>query len=163
MKHRKSTLIAACAAAGLMASGAEARELIYGSWVSPKHGINVDALPPMFKGVAKDTNGAITWKLVPGGALVKGFTTLSGIRDGLIDAGLAIAVFSSKNTPSTALIHSTLVAGDDNVATTGAQNETVIPGDSPSYTFREAYNSMGASKSGDFLGKPVLVDFWGTK
>ena len=126
MKHRKSYLIAACAATALMVSGADARELVYGSWVSPKHGINVNALPPLFKGVAKDTNGSITWKLVAGGALVKGFTTLSGIRDGLIDAGLAISVFTPKNSPSTALIHSTLVAGDDNVATTGAQNEAVM-------------------------------------
>jgi TRAP-type C4-dicarboxylate transport system substrate-binding protein len=104
----------------------QARELVYGSWVSPKHGVNVDALPVLFKGVAKDTNGSITWRLVAGGALVKGRTTLAGIRDGLIDAGLGISVFSAKKTPSTAMIHSTLVGGEDNVAVTGAQNETVM-------------------------------------
>jgi TRAP-type C4-dicarboxylate transport system substrate-binding protein len=119
-------LAATCAAVFAFATEAGARELVYGSWVSPKHGVNEDALPPLFKGVAKDTNSEITWKLVPGGALVNGNTTLAGIRDGLIDAGFGISVFTMKNTPSTALLHSTLVDGDDNVATTGAQNEVVL-------------------------------------
>lgn len=126
MKQLKLLLVAVGATVALTASPSDARELIYGSWVSPKHGVNADALPPLFKGVAKDTKGSITWKLVPGGALVKGRTTLSGLRDGLIDAGLAISVFSTKNTPSTAMLHSTFIAGADNVATTAAQNETVL-------------------------------------
>ena len=119
MKYNKTFLVAAAASVALLANAANVRELVYGSWVSPKHGINADALPVMFKGVAKDTKGAITWKLVAGGALVKGRTTLGGLRDGLIDGGLAISVFSVTNTPSTALIHSTLLAGEDNVAATG--------------------------------------------
>ena len=44
-----------------------------------------------------------------------------------------------------------------------AQSDTVIPGDSPAYSFRTAYNAMGAVGNEDFLGKPVLVEFWGTK
>ena len=126
MTYFRDCLAGVCAAGLLVASDAGARELVYGSWVSPKHGVNEDALPPLFAGVAKDTNGEITWKLVPGGALVTGTTTLAGLRDGLIDAGLGISVFTMDKTPSTAMIHSTLVDGDDNVAATGAQNETVL-------------------------------------
>ena len=120
------SIAAAALIAGLASGTAHARELVYGSWVSPKHGVNVDALPHLFNGVAKDTNGAITWKLVPGGQLVKGRNTLAGIRDGLIDAGLTIAVYTPKDVPSTALVFSTLLFGDDVVAATGAQLETVL-------------------------------------
>ncbi len=126
MKNRKIMAAAVLGTALLAGTGVQARELVYGSWVSPKHGINADALPVMFNGVKKDTNGSITWKLVAGGALVKGRTTLAGLRDGLIDAGLGISVFSAKKTPTTAMIHSTLIGGSDNVAVTGAQNETVL-------------------------------------
>jgi len=126
MKHLKIMAAAVLGIAFLAATGAQARELVYGSWVSPKHGINSDALPVLFNGVKKDTNGSITWKLVAGGALVKGRTTLAGIRDGLIDAGLGISVFSAKKTPTTAMIHSTLIGGEDNVAVTAAQNEVLM-------------------------------------
>ncbi|MFP6735426.1 MAG: C4-dicarboxylate TRAP transporter substrate-binding protein [Rhodospirillales bacterium] len=126
MKHLRIMAVAVSGIALLAATGVQARELVYGSWVSPKHPINSKALPILFSGVKKETKGAITWKLVPGGALVKGRTTLAGIRDGLIDAGLGISVFNAKKTPSTAMIHSTLVGGSDNVAATGAQNETVM-------------------------------------
>jgi hypothetical protein len=37
-------------------------------------------------------------------------------------------------------------------------------GDSPNYTFREApVNSMGVKSLKDLRGKPVLVEFWGTR
>ena len=40
----------------------------------------------------------------------------------------------------------------------------VQPGDKPEYTWRsELFNGMGASSLADFRGKPVLIDFWGTK
>ncbi|MBC8370274.1 MAG: hypothetical protein H8E25_09755 [Planctomycetes bacterium] len=44
-----------------------------------------------------------------------------------------------------------------------ANAQTVGPGDSPSYAFEQAYNSMGSLKSLDFLGKPVFIEFWGTR
>lgn len=126
MKQLKIICVAVMAIAVLAATSVQARELIYGSWVSPKHGVMVDALPILFKGVFKDTNGAVKWKLVAGGQLVKGKNTLAGIRDGLIDAGLTISVYTVKNTPSNALIHSTLIFGNDVVAATGAYMETVL-------------------------------------
>jgi TRAP-type C4-dicarboxylate transport system substrate-binding protein len=63
---------------------------------------------------------------VAGGALVKGKNTLAGVKDGLVDAGLDIALYAVKSTPSTAVIFSTLVFGSDVVATTGAQMETAL-------------------------------------
>ena len=126
MKHRNTFLIAACAAAALMVSGADARELIYGSWVSPKHPVMSIALPHLFKGVAKDTGGAITWKMVAGGQLVNGRGTLAGLRDGLIDAGMGIPSYTPKHLPATNSVFSSLVFGDDIVAAGGATTETAL-------------------------------------
>lgn len=126
MKSPIKYALATAVAAALMTTAAQARDLVYGSWVSPKHGVNVDALPHMFKGVEKDTNGKVKWKLVAGGQLVKGRNTIDGIKDGLVDAGLVIAVYTPKKLPSTALVFSTLIFGDDVVATTGAQMETTL-------------------------------------
>lgn len=45
-----------------------------------------------------------------------------------------------------------------------AAQSTVVPGDQPSYTWRsELFQGAGAISLEDFRGKPVLVDFWGTK
>lgn len=125
MKFLKTAAILSVAVA-FAAAPAAARDLVYGSWVSPKHGVNADALPHMFNGVAKDTKGAVKWKLVAGGQLVKGRNTLDGIKDGLVDAGLVIAVYTAKKLPSTAMVFSTLIFGDDVVATTAAQMETTL-------------------------------------
>jgi len=41
---------------------------------------------------------------------------------------------------------------------------TVAPGDSPSYSWRSApFQANGPVSLEDFRGKPVLIDFWGTR
>jgi len=107
-------------------SGAEARELVYGSWLSPRHGLNRVALPILFEGVARDTQGAIEWKLVAGGQLADGRSTPKAVRDGLIDAGFGIAPYVANRLPATNMIFSTYVFGEDVVAATGATMETVL-------------------------------------
>ena len=45
-----------------------------------------------------------------------------------------------------------------------AASTSSIVGKKPSYTFREApVNAMGVKSLSDLRGKPVLVEFWGTK
>lgn len=126
MRRSGPFLAAALGAAALSLAPAEARELVYGSWVGPKHSIMSDALPPLFDGVKRDTGGEITWKLVAGGQLTDARGTLSALRDGLIDAGFAIAVFTPNNLPATSLIFSTIIFGEDIVATNAATVETVL-------------------------------------
>jgi len=121
-----ATAYVAAQVVGLGASGAQARELIYGSWVSPKHGLNRLALPHFFKGVEKATKGEITWKLLAGGQLVSGRTTPQGIRDNMIDAGFGIAPYVPNRLPATNMIFSTYVFGGDIAAAAGAAMETVL-------------------------------------
>lgn len=45
-----------------------------------------------------------------------------------------------------------------------AAQSVVQVGDAPEYQLgAETFNAMGSAKASDFRGKPVLVEFWGTK
>jgi len=128
---RKAICAAALGVAAMVGSAAAtgaamATELVYGAFISPRHGIMQYALPVWGKGVAEATNNAITWKFLGGGQLADAKATLPGIRGGLIDGGLVISVFAPSNIPSTNLIFSTQIFGDDVIAATGAMNETVL-------------------------------------
>jgi TRAP-type C4-dicarboxylate transport system substrate-binding protein len=125
MKHR-IPMLAVTLVAMTVATGVHSRDLVYGSWVSPKHPVMSVALPHLFKGVAADTNGAVNWKMVAGGQLVNGRGTLAGLRDGIIDAGMSIPSYTPKALPATNSVFSSLVFGDDIVAAGGATAETVM-------------------------------------
>ncbi|MFT5057887.1 MAG: hypothetical protein ACI87O_002829 [Planctomycetota bacterium] len=50
------------------------------------------------------------------------------------------------------------------IAANFAQESNISEGSTPSYTFREApTNAMGVKSLEAMRGKPVLVEFWGTK
>lgn len=126
MKRKLPVLAATLAVAALAATTADARELIYGSWVSPKHPVMAGSLLHLFKGVEKDTGGAIKWKMVAGGQLMNGRGTVAGVRDGIADAGLGIPSYTPADLPATNSIFSTLVFGEDIVAAGGATTEMLM-------------------------------------
>lgn len=126
MKLKATLLLAVYLIAGLMAAPVQARDPIYGSWVSPKHGLNQYAIPPFMEAVAKDTGGSVAWKLIAGGSLVSGNSTLAGLRDGVIDAGLIIPSYTAKELPGNSLVMGVQVFGEDTVAASAAAVETVM-------------------------------------
>ncbi len=125
----KTLRVLALSVAGLVLAlqigAAAAAELVYGSWPPAGEYLNRVALPKAFAGIAKDTHGAIIWKLVPGGQLADPKATYQAASDGLIQAGLGISTYVPNLTPSVTEIYSTVVFGDDVVAATGAAIETV--------------------------------------
>jgi len=125
MKH-KLPILATVLALSTLVTAAQARDLVYGSWVSPKHPVMSQALPHLFRGVEKDTNGAVKWKMVAGGQLVNGRATVGGVRDGIVDAGMPIPSYTPADLPATNSIFSTLVFGEDIVAAGGATAETLM-------------------------------------
>ena len=127
MSIKGALSIAAAAVGGVLAciSPAHAQELVYGSWIPAGEYINRVALPKIFADIAKDTDGAIRWKLVPGGALADPKTTFSAVHDGLMAAGMGISAYVPSTVPAINTVYSTIVFGDDNVATSGAALETV--------------------------------------
>lgn len=129
MSNRNRAIVAGLAGAALamtLASASSAKEFIYGSWVSPKHGVNKAALLPMFKAVEKDTGGAVKWKMLAGGQVVSARSTLAGIRDRIVDGGLVIQVFTRKDLKINNVIFDMQAFGDDTVAVAGAATEIVM-------------------------------------
>ena len=113
-------------ALSLLAAPAVAADLVYGNWTPAREYQNVNVMPEAFRMIEKETNGAIKWKLVPGGQLADAKATFQAVKDGLMQAGLAIVTYSPNVLPSTYAIYSTLIFGaDDPVAASGAAMEAV--------------------------------------
>ena len=125
VRHALSAAAATVAALFACVSSAFAEELVYGSWIPAGEYLNRVALPKIFADIAKDTNGAIRWKLVPGGQLADPKTTFTAVHDGLMAGGMGISTYVPSTVPALNTIYSTIVFGDDNVATSGAALETM--------------------------------------
>lgn len=120
-------LIALSAVIGVsIAASAGAEEFIYGSWPPASDYLNTDTLPGAFEIISKDTEGGVTWELIAGGQLANPRGSLSQVGDDLMQAGLAIPVYTPGAMPSFTLLYSIVVPGDDPVATAGAAAETVF-------------------------------------
>jgi TRAP-type transport system periplasmic protein len=104
---------------------AQAADLVYGSWPPARNYMNSNALPYIFDRIDKDTNGAIKWRLIPGGQIADGKSTFTAVRDGLMQAGMGVATYVPNIVPSVTAIYSTLLFGDDVVAASGAALETI--------------------------------------
>jgi TRAP-type C4-dicarboxylate transport system substrate-binding protein len=126
MGKTKLYLASAAIICALGAGGrAAAQELVYGSWIPAGEYVNRVSLPKVFETIGKETNGAVKWKLVPGGTLADPKTTFQAVHDGLMAAGLAIPSYVPSVVPAAFTIYSTIVFGDDNVATSAAALETL--------------------------------------
>lgn len=126
MNIKRVFSIAAGALAGALfaSSPVSAEELIYGSWLPAGEYLNRVVLPKAFANIAKETNGAITWKLVPGGQLADPKATFEAVKSGMMAGGMGISSYVPNLIPSLNTIYTTLVFGDDVVAATGAAVET---------------------------------------
>jgi TRAP-type transport system periplasmic protein len=126
MRRAAPCIAAIMATAVAFTLPAAAKEYVFGSWVSDKHGTNRDGLVPMFDAVKKETNGAVSWKILAGGQVVSARSTLAGIRDRIVDGGLVIAVFTRKDLPVNNVVFDMQAFGDDPVAVAGASTEVVM-------------------------------------
>jgi TRAP-type C4-dicarboxylate transport system substrate-binding protein len=100
-------------------------ELVYGNWTPPREYQNAQVMPYVIEQIAKDTKGAIKWKLIAGGQLADGKSTFTAVKDNLMQAGLAIATYVPNLVPSLGAIYTTVILDhNDVVAATGAAMET---------------------------------------
>jgi len=123
--HRRIALASAGLAIAFSASASSAVELVHGAWPPAGEYINRVTLPKVFADIAKETNGQVIWKLVPGGQLADPKATFQAVGDGLMAAGLGIVTYVPNLIPSLNAIYSTIVFGEDVVAATGAAVETI--------------------------------------
>jgi TRAP-type C4-dicarboxylate transport system substrate-binding protein len=127
MKTYKWLALSASVALGaLSATPGQAREFIYGSWLGPKSTTNTVTMARYLEKIKKDTAGAISFKLLAGGQVATAKGTVDAVKDGTIDAGIAIAPYSPDALPATNMIFNTNTLGNDPVAATGALVETTL-------------------------------------
>lgn len=119
---------AALAAGSMLASAAQARELVYGSWLGVNNLTNTKSLQPYFDLVKEATGGEIEWTLVGGAQLANGPGTPEAVKNGLMDAGLVMAPYQPRMLPATNMIFSQSLIGDDMLASIGAMNEVLMLG-----------------------------------
>ena len=124
MKRKVLSLLAGALLGAFGAAQSLAAELVYGSWPPQGEYLNRVALPKAFAAIAKETNGSITWKLVPGGQLADPKATFQAVTDGLMHGGFGISIYVPNLVPSLNTIYSTTVFDDDPVAVSGAAVET---------------------------------------
>lgn len=82
-----ATVIAATLVAG--AATVSAKEMVYGSYLPPKHNVNTYGLTPYFKALGSE----VPWKLVTGGQLFSGKATLKSVGNRTAEAGLVVPAY----------------------------------------------------------------------
>jgi TRAP-type transport system periplasmic protein len=144
--NRCTTAAAASIAALALAGPAAAADLVYGSWTPAQEYQNRVAMPELIRNIEKDTNGAIKWKLIAGGQIADGKTTFTAVKDGLMQAGLAIVTYVPNAIPSLYAIYSTIIFGEsDPVAASGAALETLYLNCPSCLEESKAYNAVPLS------------------
>ena len=123
-RHLAITLGAAIIA--LAPQAVTAKEFVYGSFIGEKGAENRLGMATYIKDVERDTNGSVTWKVLPGGQIVSGRGTLAGIRDRLVDGGLIVQPFTRKELATNNTIFDMAFVGTDTVAVSGASVETTL-------------------------------------
>ena len=125
-RHLAITLGAAIIATAFAPQVAAAKEFVYGSFIGEKGAENRLGMSMYVKDVARDTNGSVTWKVLPGGQIVTGRGTLASIRDRLVDGGLIVQPFTRKELATNNTIFDMAFVGSDTVAVSGASVETTL-------------------------------------
>src|SRR3546814_763209 len=118
--------VAALLAAGVSAAASAKTKLVYSTYLTANHVINTKAMKPFFDGVAKATDGGLTFDLVAGGSLSGPRTTLNAIKNGLVDSGVIINVYTAGELPITDISSDDTLVDDDPRVVTAAETEFIL-------------------------------------
>jgi TRAP-type C4-dicarboxylate transport system substrate-binding protein len=110
----------------LTVSSAWAVEWKYSSWTPPNAPNNRFGSIPFMENVTKATNGEVTFKNFMGSQLFNAMTTLQGIRDGVVDAGVTVPAFNAAELKYHTMIAEMQGFTRDGYSAAGAATETVL-------------------------------------
>jgi len=115
-------------AATLGASGAAIAqtEIVYGSYSAPAATLNSAGLTPYLEKVEELSGGGLRTQLIAGGALVGTKTTLPGIRDGIVDGGMVVALYHPTDLPINNTMTGLMAFGGDGRVDAAAAIETTL-------------------------------------
>ncbi|MBM9593066.1 type 2 periplasmic-binding domain-containing protein [Roseitranquillus sediminis] len=114
------------ALASAAAGAAAAQNFTYGSWLPASEYVNRVALPKAFREIEEETQGLITWRLVPGGQLVNLMDTWDAVGSGLVQGGIGRASDVASAVPALDAVYRTVLPGDETLAAGGASLETLL-------------------------------------
>jgi TRAP-type C4-dicarboxylate transport system substrate-binding protein len=103
---------------------AEARELKISNWLPPRS-IEGRLQEAFVKDLAKATNGSLTGRVFHGGQLLSAGATLSGIRDGVVDAGFIVPTLYSSELKHAVVVQNLQPQSLDPYVAAAAAIETV--------------------------------------
>ena len=109
----------ACAVTA-MSGTVSAKELVFGSYLPPKHNVNTFGLAPMFEKLKPK----VDWKLVTGGQLFSGKATLRSVGNRVADAGIVIPAYVQSSLKHAYLSMDMMFAADDAMAFNAAVMDT---------------------------------------
>ena len=117
MKLGIALTVAASVGWSVTATGAD---LVFGLLSPPGDPVVSDTLPLAFKEVSEATNGEVTWRIVPSGALLGANDTLQGLGDGVANGGLIVPPYVPNLLPIIGVMWNTLAPGANTMAVTAA-------------------------------------------
>ena len=125
------TAVAAALGASLLATSAYAqmKEFKYSSWTPPPAPNNRFGTVPMFAAIEKELKGTkdeIVFKNFMGAQLFNAATTLAGIRDGVVDAGVTVPVYNAGELKGHVTLGELQAQLRDGYSAAGANTETLL-------------------------------------
>ncbi|MEW5423809.1 C4-dicarboxylate TRAP transporter substrate-binding protein [Amorphus sp. 3PC139-8] len=126
----KSPLLAVGAAVGFAAAAlahtapaAADTNLTYGSTLPAPHVVHEKGLAPFFERIEQQTNGALSWEILPGGAMGGVKEAVQTIEDGVVDSGLVLDIYTRQEVPITSMFADMIAIPDDFLVYAAAANE----------------------------------------
>jgi TRAP-type C4-dicarboxylate transport system substrate-binding protein len=104
----------------VVSASAPAGELVFGSYLPPKHNVNTQGLEPLFK----ELKPKINWKLVSGGQLFSGNATLKSVGNRVADAGIVIPAYVQSALKNAFLSMDLMFVADDSMVANAAMLDT---------------------------------------
>jgi TRAP-type C4-dicarboxylate transport system substrate-binding protein len=115
--HALASIVIAAAAALCAAQPAQAVELRFATGFPASHLMQKHVWEPWAEEVAKKSNGTLTIRMYPGGALGPAPATFQRVKAGVADIGYSLQGFTSDQFPRTLLLEMPDVAHDNVTAT----------------------------------------------
>ena len=123
MRIRLTIATAVLAGAVAFASGPiAAKNFVYGSYLPPKHNVNSYGLRPYFKALGSE----VPWKLVAGGQLFSGKSTLKSVGNRTAEAGLVVPAYVQSALKHAFISMDLMFAATDAVVMNAAVMDTMI-------------------------------------
>lgn len=149
----RNILAASCAMTAL-AGAAGAVELTVASWAGPSHPTIRVGYSTYFPAVEKATGGAVTFKLIAGGALMSGKETLTGLGDGIADASVLALTYNPAQLPASQLVAELAMLSGESLAVAAAVTQFTLLDCAPCL---EEFSAQNIVYTGSYATAPYAL------